>query len=117
VRGAGGVDEQERIRPARGFAGRSVWPSRVADARPDDAFAGSDAGRARARGQKVEVVNYPDGGGVGSAIEGARHAMLPRLKGLIQGSPALLADCARLTVSVTIAPGDKLIGMTAARCR
>src|SRR5262249_45734818 len=27
VRGAGGVDEQEEIRPARGPAGRSVWPS------------------------------------------------------------------------------------------
>ena len=27
MRGAGGVDEQEGIRPARGLAGRSVWPS------------------------------------------------------------------------------------------
>jgi len=27
VRGAGGVDEQEGIWPARGLAGRSVWPS------------------------------------------------------------------------------------------
>jgi hypothetical protein len=27
VRGAGGIDEQEGIRPARGLAGRSVWPS------------------------------------------------------------------------------------------
>jgi hypothetical protein len=27
VRGAGGVDEQEGVRPARGLAGRSVWPS------------------------------------------------------------------------------------------
>src|SRR5262249_52038155 len=32
VRGAGGVDEQEGVRPAGGLAMRSVWPAAVVDA-------------------------------------------------------------------------------------
>src|SRR3974390_1481139 len=49
VRGAGGVDEQEGIRPAWGLAGHSVWPSgcrgRLRVARSEAAPGVSVAGR------------------------------------------------------------------------
>src|SRR4051795_546062 len=54
VRDAGGVDEQEGIRSARNFAGRSVWPSaccgRLRAARPEAATGVSVAGRFETRG-------------------------------------------------------------------
>src|SRR3954451_5400857 len=53
VRDAGGVDEQEGIRSARNFAGRSVWPSacrgRLRAARPEAAAGVSVAGRFETR--------------------------------------------------------------------
>src|SRR5215217_1390711 len=55
VHDAGGVDEQEGIRSARSFAGRSVWPSacrgRLRAARPEAAAGLSVAGRFKARGR------------------------------------------------------------------
>src|SRR3954466_9238178 len=55
VRDDGGVDEQEGIRSARNFAGRSVWPSacrgRLRTARPEAAAGLSVAGRFEARGR------------------------------------------------------------------
>src|SRR4051812_40451059 len=49
VRDVGGVDEQEGIRSAGNFAGRSVWPSacrgRLRAARPEAAAGVSVAGR------------------------------------------------------------------------
>src|SRR3954465_9569739 len=61
VRGAlgvcdgGGVDEQEGIRSARNFAGRSVWPSacrgRLRAARPEAVAGVSVAGRFETRGR------------------------------------------------------------------
>src|SRR3954466_3657836 len=49
VRDDGGVDEQEGIRSARNFAGRSVWPSacrgRLRAARPEAAAGVAVAGR------------------------------------------------------------------------
>src|SRR4051812_896642 len=54
VRDDGGVDEQEGIRSARNFAGRSVWPSacrgRLRAARPEAATGVSVAGRFETRG-------------------------------------------------------------------
>src|SRR3954469_5787354 len=55
VRDGGGVDEQERIRSARGSAGRSVWPSAcrgcLRAARSEAAAGISIAGRFEARGR------------------------------------------------------------------
>src|SRR3954470_7239332 len=55
VRDAGGVDEQEGIRPARSSAGRLVWPSAcrgcLRTARPEAAAGLSVAGRFEARGR------------------------------------------------------------------
>src|SRR3954469_11798938 len=57
VRDVGGVDEQEGIRSARNFAGRSVWPSacrgRLRAARPEAAAGVSVAGRFETRGHLV----------------------------------------------------------------
>src|SRR3954453_19534423 len=66
VRDVGGVDEQEGIRSARNFAGRSVWPSacrrRLRAARPEAAAGVSVAGGTVA---KLGVRRPPPLAGVG----------------------------------------------------